>query len=451
VVENPPFAQQGPGTLDLPIIGSLFAPSVPPQPVQTGLRREALAPSDPVREYSEPSSEPPSLLFLHIITSLSPADGGPPEMLRQLSTNYLAAGDRVEVATVDDPQAPYLQDLPFPVHAFGPKRSSYGFSGKLLRWLLANAGRFDFIIINNVWLFPAVAGWLAASWARVPYAVFTHGALDVFFKQRYPRKHFKKSLYWPLQYQVLRSAAAVLFTSQLERDRALPSFWPNRWKSVVVPYGTNPPEKALHQQQEAFYLLAPQLRGRQFFLFISRIHEKKGCDLLIEAFARLAPAYPDIDLVIAGPDQAGLQARLQAQAERAGIADRIHWPGMLLGPAKAGAFSTAEAFILPSHQENFGIVVAESLAFGLPVLISDQVNIWREIVECGAGLVEADTLEGTTLLLRRWLAMLPEERAAIRSRTEVTFRERFSLRRTAETIHARRKTGAPSAGTSGQL
>jgi glycosyltransferase involved in cell wall biosynthesis len=377
-----------------------------------------------------------SIRFLHIITSLSPADGGPPEMLRQLATNYDELGDSVEIATVDAPDARYLRDLPFRVHAFGPRRSPYAFSFRLLRWLWNNAARFDFIIINNVWLFPAVAGCLAALKARVPYGVFTHGALDVFFKQRYPKKHLKKVVYWPLQYPVLRLAKAVLFTSQLERQRALPSFWPNRWNSVVVPYGTNPPAVGSILQQEAFYFLAPALRGRRFLLFLSRIHEKKGCDLLIEAFARVAAEYPDVDLAIAGPDQVNLQEKLMAQVKRAGLEQRVHWPGMLLGPAKMGAYQSAEAFVLPSHQENFGIVVAEALACGLPVLISDQVNIWPEIVDSGAGLVEPDTLEGTSQLLRRWLSMPAEQRAAIQGRAEITFRERFSLRRTAEVLHA---------------
>ena len=163
-------------------------------------------------------------------------------MLRQLAANYVAIGDLLEVATIDDPAAAYLQHCAFPVHAFGPGRSKYGLSRKLLQWLRSNATRFDLIVINNVWLFPAVAAWIAASRARVPYAVFTHGALDVFFKKRYPLKHIKKLLYWPLQYQILRGASAVLFTSELERELALASFRPNQWTSVVLPYGTNRPE-----------------------------------------------------------------------------------------------------------------------------------------------------------------------------------------------------------------
>ncbi len=357
-------------------------------------------------------------------------------MLRQLAANYLAIGDTLEVATLDDPAAPYLQHCRFPVHALGPGRSKYGLSRTLLRWLRANAPRFDLIVINNVWLFPAVAAWLAATRAKVPYAVFTHGALDVFFKKRYPLKHLKKMLYWPLQYQILRNASAVLFTSELERELALASFRPNRWTSVVLPYGTNRPEGDPEVQREAFLEAVPAMRGRRFLLFLSRIHEKKGCDLLVEAFAKIAGEHPDVDLVIAGPDQMQLEAKLQAQAARAGVGNRVYWPGMLEGAAKYGAFRAAEAFVLPSHQENFGIVVAEALACGTPVLISNQVNIWREILESGVGLVEPDTLDGTSLLLRRWLEMPPVERTVMADAAEEAFHQRFSLRRSAESIHA---------------
>ena len=150
----------------------------------------------------------------------------------------------------------------------------------------------------------------------------------------------------------------------------------------------------------------------------------------------MADAHPDVDLVIAGPDQGGLQARLQRQAARLGIARRVFWPGMLQGAVKYGAFRAAEAFVLPSHQENFGIVVAEALACGTPVLLSDQVNIWREILESEVGLVEPDTLEGTHRLLSRWLSSPEAERGAMAGRAELVFQQRFSLHRSAESIHA---------------
>ena len=421
-LQNP----SGPGRIAVP---SLSPGELPPQTLEAAIMERLGASGALTRQPGKP------LRVLHVIARLLPSDGGPPEMLRQLAANYAAIGDTLEVATLDDPKAAYLQECRFPVHAFGPPATTYGFSRGLLWWLRGNVARFDLVIINNVWLFPAVAAWLAATRAGVPYAVFTHGALDVFFKRQYPLKHIKKLLYWPLQYRILRMASAVLFTSEGEREAAQASFRPNRWTSVVVPYGTNRPEGSPETQQEAFFSVLPELRARRFLLFLGRIHEKKGCDLLLEAFANEAAGHPELALVIAGPDQMHLQTKLRVWADRFAVGHRVFWPGMLQGAQKFGAFRAAEAFVLPSHQENFGIAVAEALACGTPVLVSTKVNIWREIVEAGAGLAEPDTLEGTRRLLARWLAMTPVEQAAVAGRAEQVFHERFSLRRSAESIH----------------
>jgi glycosyltransferase involved in cell wall biosynthesis len=168
---------------------------------------------------------------------------------------------------------------------------------------------------------------------------------------------------------------------------------------------------------------------------LARIHEKKGCDLLLQAFAKLADAIPDVDLVIAGPDQMGMQAKLMGMAGLLGIAGRVHWPGLIGGDVKWGALRACDALILPSHQENLGISVVEALAAGRPVLVSHQVNIWREIESDGAGLAEDDTLEGTVRLLRRWFDLLPAERAAMVVRAQPCFAARFSMKRTAVVIN----------------
>jgi glycosyltransferase involved in cell wall biosynthesis len=111
----------------------------------------------------------------------------------------------------------------------------------------------------------------------------------------------------------------------------------------------------------------------------------------------------------------------------------ITFTGPIYGEEKWGALAAAEVFALPSHQENFGIAVAEALASGLPALLSDKVNIWREIVADGAGLAEPDTIEGVTMLLERWLAA---DRAALRAAAARCFAARFDIRRTAENLVA---------------
>jgi glycosyltransferase involved in cell wall biosynthesis len=114
-------------------------------------------------------------------------------------------------------------------------------------------------------------------------------------------------------------------------------------------------------------------------------------------------------------------------AHARGVKDRITWTGMLTGDMKWGAFHAAEVFVLPSHSENFGIVVAEALACGVAVLISDKVNIWREIVQDGAGFAEPDTLDGTVALLERWLGLTADELHQMRSRAKACFEGRFDI------------------------
>ena len=377
--------------------------------------------------------------ILHIISSLSPAGGGPPEAVRQLVKAYLEVGAGIEVVCLDSPSAPFLAGIPCPVHALDQcYLGRFALSPRLWRWLHQNAGRFDGIVMNGIWTFPGVAARHATRKAKRPYGIFVHGALDPWFNREYPLKHLKKFIYWPIQHAVLRDAHAVFFTAEAERDLALTSFRPSNWNSVVVPYGINDPEEAgwdAARQIEAFHDKLPQLRGRRYLLFMARIHEKKGCDLLIRAFANVAASVADVDLVIAGPDQVGLRAKLERQAEKLKIGGRVHWPGLLGGDLKWGAIRACEAFVLPSHQENFGIAVVEALAVGRPVLISNQVNIWAEIEADKVGLIEADTDEGTERLLRRWFALPAADREAMVARARPSFIRRYAMNRAALAIN----------------
>jgi glycosyltransferase involved in cell wall biosynthesis len=130
---------------------------------------------------------------------------------------------------------------------------------------------------------------------------------------------------------------------------------------------------------------------------------------------------------MAGPDQMGWVAELKALAQRLGITDRVTWPGMLKGEGKWGAFYSAEVFALPSHQENFGIAVAEALGCGLPVLISDKVNIWREVLSSNAGFVAPDNELGTLQLLSQWLSLAPERRVEMRANALRLFDAKFTV------------------------
>jgi glycosyltransferase involved in cell wall biosynthesis len=384
----------------------------------------------PLSGHRPPRFRPMSVL--HVISSLSPRDGGPPEVTRQLAVAYGQIGARMEVLCNDDPQEAFLKDFPCPVHAVGQRwLGKYSLSPRLWGWLHANIDRFDGVVAQGIWTFPCIAVRAAALKAKIRYGVFPHGSLDPWFKERYPLKHIKKMIYWPIQYPVLRDASAVLFTSALEPDLAKQSFTPNKWNSVLYPQGICEPEGDPAAQKESIYQLFPELRDRRFLLFMGRLHTKKGCDLLIESFSRVAPEHPDVDLVVAGPDQEGFQAKLQGICGEKGIGNRVHWPGMIGGNVKWGAFRAAEAFILPSHQENFGLVVAEALSVGTPVLTTNKVNIWPEIQADGAALIEEDTLEGTERLLRGWLEMPLSGRVAMAQRAYACYEARYTMERAA--------------------
>jgi len=114
---------------------------------------------------------------------------------------------------------------------------------------------------------------------------------------------------------------------------------------------------------------------------------------------------PELHLVMAGPLDNSYAAGLGRLSRELDLETRVTWTGMLSGDLKWSAFRAAEASVLPSHQENFGVSVVEALACGCPVLISNKVNIWREIAAAQAGLVKNDDLEGTLHLLESWLAL----------------------------------------------
>lgn len=361
--------------------------------------------------------------------------GGPSDSVRMFTVAHQRAGNQVEIATLDDPAAPYSQVPGADVHAFGPTndRTNYHRQPELERWLRSNWQRFDGVIVNGIWQFHGLAARRTFA-GRRPYVVFAHGMLDPYFRKRYPVKHLKKLAYWLLfEGRNLHLAEAVCFTSSEEMrvaGEAFP-FW--SFNKVVVPYGTIGPDGDAQELASSFRAAFPALGSKRYFLFLGRIHPKKGCDLLLTAFARKAP--PDFELVMAGPDDSGWKAELQSLAGKLGIASRIHWTGILRDGAKWGAFYGADAFILPSHQENFGIAVADALACGTIPLISDKVNIAKDVSSDGAALVEPDTQQGTESLIERFMSLSPEDRALMKARARVCYQHRYSLGDAAQEVY----------------
>jgi glycosyltransferase involved in cell wall biosynthesis len=373
--------------------------------------------------------------ILHFIASIDPATGGPVEGLRQRCAIYRAGGYDVEIASLDSPEVVATSDLPAKLIGLGPPRGKYAYSPRALPWLKANVSRFDVVFVNGVWNYNTLAAHRALAGTCIPWAIFTHGMLDPYFKKQFPMKHLKKLLYWHSSLsKAFRDANEILFTCEEEKILARQSFSRYKVREAVVPYGTFGPKCDTAAASEEFLTRWPELRGKRLAISLGRIHPKKATDILIEAFAATLAKDPAWQLVIVGPDQIGWQKELETLAERLGIAGRITWTGSLAGAIKWGALSASEVFVIPSHQENFGIVVAEAMACGLPVLVSNKVNIWREIVSCEAGFVGDDTIAGTTASLQRWSTLTPEEIAAMRIRARKCFNEMFDYNVTSRKV-----------------
>jgi glycosyltransferase involved in cell wall biosynthesis len=373
------------------------------------------------------------LKILQLVHTLDPSVGGVATSVLALSRGLAKRGHKIDIVVLDDPSASWIANIDLNVHALGSGVTSYRYSGVLLPWLREHGANYDRVIVNGIWQYLSFAAWRRYGRSSIPYYVFPHGMLDPWFKKTFPLKHLKKWLYWPwAEYRVLRDAAAVIFTSEEERLLARKSFWLYRAREKVSPLGVEPPPMLPNAKSE-FLSRYPQLQNTRNFLFLGRLHPKKGCDILLDAFARVR-SNDSISLIMAGPDQIGWEANLRRQVERLNLADRVVFTGMLQGAMKQGAFASADAFVLPSHQENFGISVVEALAAGVSVLISSRVNIWREIDADHAGYVEPDDLAGTLRLLQCWIDTPAAERESIRRNARSCFLQRFEIDRAVDSL-----------------
>jgi glycosyltransferase involved in cell wall biosynthesis len=380
------------------------------------------------------------LRLLHCIHSIDPRVGGPSTFVLQTSQLATELGDKVEIVTLDDPHKDFVKNAPVPVHALGSGMFQYGYSPRLVPWLKRNAQQFDLVVIHGLWQYHALGAWLALRPGQTPYVVFPHGMLDPWFNRTYPLKHAKKSLYWSLvEHRVLADARAVMFTSQEELESARSAFTPYRCNEVVAEFGSPPPPDRKIEQEQALLQKFPHLASQHFLLYLGRIHEKKGVDLLVRAFSEIAMNLQNLCLLIAGPADERYRQLLQSAA---GLDSRIIWSDMLSGDVKWGALRGADALILPSHQENFAIVVSEALSCGTPALISDKVNIWRRIEEYSAGLVDKDDIYGARLLLSHWLETDLAQRAEMRRNALRCYADNFNLQQLIKPLMARLATYA---------
>lgn len=350
--------------------------------------------------------------ILHIISTLAPASGGPTEVLRSLATIQAESDHQVTVCTTDRGN-PISERLPvnhfqefysskvslkvFPV-TYGPLL----FSLELAKWLNRNIQEFQIVHVHGLYRFPCTFGAYQARKRGVPYIIRPHGALDPYLYDKSPHSVLLKRIYERLfDFRNLNAAGAIHYTAEEERNRT--SYLALKAPSFVAPNGLDwqryeklPPRGALRARFG--------IGDAPMVLFLGRLHFKKGLDILIPAFDILRRDVPDAQLLIAGPENDDYGVKVRGWVRDRGMENAVQFVGPLYGGDAVQAYVDADVFALPSYTENFGMTVAEAMACALPVVISDQVNIYAEVAEFGAGLVtrcNAEELAGALDALLR--------------------------------------------------
>jgi glycosyltransferase involved in cell wall biosynthesis len=384
-----------------------------------------------------------SLRVLHVVRSLRRETGGVAEAVRQLALAGCNRGDVVTIASLDPADSRCLGGdesvRTVPILVFGRRSRGYGYAPEFRRWLREQASGFDAVVVHGLWQYQSYGTWCALRRARTPYFVFCHGMLDVWFKRAHPLKHWKKWLYWPwAEYRVLRDAAAVCFTADEEMRRAAESFWLYRVTPRIVPIGIDLPSETNSGPADPSIASLARFKERGYLLFLGRIHRKKGVDVLLRSYAQAQARCPTIEpLVIAGPcDDQALREEMERMVQTSGIADRVCWLPMLSGDAKWTAIRNCSAFVLFSHQENFSVAVVEAMACARAVLVSNQVAIWKDIAQAGAGLVSTDDVPGGVEVLERWSNLGQSDRIAMGTAGARLVRARYCASHAADRLAA---------------
>jgi glycosyltransferase involved in cell wall biosynthesis len=338
---------------------------------------------------------------LHVIPGLAQRYGGPSRAVIEMCRALAAEGVEVLLATTDA-DGPRELDVTLeretvyegvPAIFFRRQFSeAFKYSRPLARWLDDNVKRFDVAHIHAVFSHSSIAAAKSCRKSGAPYAVRPLGSLAPWSLNH---KRLRKAIFWRLGVkQMLDGAAAFHYTAKHEQELAEQAIGARR--GVVIPLGLD-----LTQVDEGAEFAPPAWGAGPYALALSRLHPVKGLEPLLEAFLALTarPEFAHWKLVLAGAGEAGYVASLRRLAEERQGAARVVFAGWLEGAEKESALRHAALLALTSHQENFGLCVAEAWARGVPTLVSEHVGLAPDVAEGGVGWVSALNVNDLTATL----------------------------------------------------
>ena len=330
----------------------------------------------------------------HYILRYWLSDGGPIRAITDLSNQCALRGHEVALITPDDREAPeswkansgpnHRKDHARLIKVPGPSLPGGFFRPSELRRVREVLEGFDVLHLHGVWVPSAMQAGSAARDINKPYVLSVRGMLDDWCMEQQP---LKKKAYMALgARKMLERAACVHCTAQFEFEQARKHF--PRGRGLVIPnlmdlkpFATLPgPEMAI----EKFEAIRS---GRPSVLFLSRVHVKKGIEILVESAAIMRKRGEDINVLIAGDGDESYIQEVKAHIEKLGMSDRVYFLGMVTGPVKFSLFQACRLFVLPTYQENFGFVFYESLGCATPVITTPEVDTWPELESSGGAVI----------------------------------------------------------------
>jgi len=288
-------------------------------------------------------------------------------------------------------------------------------STALARGLSERIASFDIMHISAMWLHPTYAASRIARGNRLPYILRPAGCLEPWRLRNTPLKWLKKKAYLKLLGKSIMGRAACVHAASAQEGGNFRGAG-YRCPVTVIPNGVDTEEFTSGDgcKAEGYW---PELKERPVVLFMSRLSPEKGLDILVPAWAEIVKSrlHKDALLVIAGPDDRGYQKRVEAMIDRCNLASDVCMTGMVRGSKKLALLRRADIFVLPSYSENFGIVVAEALACGAPVITTTETP-WEQVRQVDAGRCIPPRRHELVQAMRELLDMSTSQRKAMGQR-----------------------------------
>ena len=336
--------------------------------------------------------------ILRIIQTLDKEYGGISNYILDNSVALAGCGFEVDILTYDNKKS-YLYKKKVKVINKGPGYGNFTFSLNLLFWLIKNKKKYDLFIIEGIWHFSTL---IARFFLKNRYFVFLHGSLQAYFQTEF-FKCLKKKIYWALiEKKNLLNSKSILLTNSIEKNQLKKTYVnTSNIKKNIVGIGISSPKFNKKIALDKFYKKFPQLKNKNFLLFLGRFHQKKGCDTLIEALKKISRKKTKVNILMAGPENE-YKKIMKKFSQINGLDNNIFWSDTLDGDLKWGAIVASQGMVLPSNGENFGIALAESLSCSRPVLTTYKVNIYKEIIENRAGLISQNNTNSFANILLKF-------------------------------------------------